>query len=170
VIIMENPMREIRLAKLTLNIGCGQPGEKLEKAKKLLATLTGKKIVETHTSNRTTFGTPKGRAIGCKVTLRGKGLEEFLKRLLDAADYKIRKKSFDKQGNVSFGVHEHIQIPGVKYDPDIGIYGMDVCLTLERRGFRVSRKKNPDKVGKLHRIKPEDAEKWMIQNFNVKVE
>lgn len=165
-----NAMREIRIAKLTLNIGCGEPGEKLDKAKKLLTTLTGKKIVETHTSKRTTFGTPKGRAIGCKITLRGAQVEEFLKRLLDPIDFKINKKAFDAQGNVSFGVKEHIQIPGVKYDPDIGIYGMDVCITLQRKGFRVMRKRNPSKISESHKITPEESQKWLEENFNVKVE
>jgi large subunit ribosomal protein L5 len=153
-----------------LNIGCGEPGEKLDKAKKLLTSLTGKKIVETHTTKRTTFGTPKGRAIGCKITLRGEQVEEFLKRLLDPNDFKINKKAFDKQGNVSFGVKEHIQIPGVKYDPDIGIYGMDVCITLQRKGFRVMRKRNPSKISESHRITPEESQKWLEENFNVKVE
>ena len=84
-----NPMREIKIEKITVNIGCGESGEKLEKAKKLLSILTNKKIVVTNTNDRTTFGMAKGRPIGCKITLRGKDADEFLKRALEAVDKRI---------------------------------------------------------------------------------
>lgn len=165
-----NPMREIRINKVTINIGCDESGEKLERAKKLLHSLTKKKIYTTRTSHRTTFGISKGRPIGCKVTLRGKEAEEFLKKALDAIDKKLSKRIFDAQGNFSFGIKEHIDIPGVKYDPDIGIYGMDVCVTLERRGFRVARKRIKNKLGSEHRIRPEEASEWVVKNFGANVE
>ncbi len=163
-------MKRIRIAKVVLNIGCGEGGEKLERAKKLLEVLVKKKVVITKTKDRTTFGTPKGRPLGCKVTLRGKDAEEFLKRALDAVDFKISKKVFDTQGNFSLGIREHINLAGVKYDPEIGIYGMDVCIGLERPGYRILRKKNPAAIGKQHRIKPSEAEEWVRKNFNVQVE
>lgn len=167
---MMNSMREIRIAKLTINIGCGEPGEKLDKAKRLLEILTEKKVVLTRTSRRTTFGTPKGRTIGCKVTLRGEDADKFLKRALDTVDNTLKQKMFDKQGNFSFGVKEHIHLPGVKYDPEMGIYGMDVCVTLERRGYRVARKRLASKIGENHKIKPEETISWLSKEFNVKVE
>lgn len=165
-----NAMREVRLSKVTLNIGCGEAGEKLERAKKLLGILTGMKIVETKTKDRTTFGTPKGRVIGCKVTLRGKKAEQFLKDALEAVDRKVKKKSFDKEGNFAFGIKEHLDIPKMKYDPDIGIYGMDVCVTLERRGYRVERKRLSSKVGNKHIIKPSEAVEWITKNYGAVVE
>ena len=165
-----NPMREIRIEKVTVNIGCGEAGEKLDKAKKLLADITGKKVVTTRTHKRTTFGMPKNRAIGCKVTFRGKDAEDFLKRALDAVELKLAKRIFDRQGNFSFGVSEHISLPGVRYDPSIGIFGMDVCVTLERRGFRVARKKDARKISRTHMITPEESMEWVMKNFNVKVE
>jgi len=165
-----NTMRDIKIAKVTINIGCGEPGEKLEKAKKLLNILTGKTIVLTSTNKRTTFGTPKGKNIGCKVTLRREDAVAFLKRAFEAAEKRLSEKCFDKQGNFSFGVKEHIDLPGVKYDPDIGIYGMDVCVTLERNGYRVSRKKISTKIGKSHIIKPEEAREWVVKNFGVNLE
>jgi len=164
-----NPMQNIKIEKITLNIGCGEAGEKLEKAKKLLETLTNKKIVITTTHKRTTFGSAKGRPIGCKVTLRGVNAEEFLKKALDAVDFKLSKNVFDKQGSFSFGIKEHISMAGVKYDPDIGIFGMDVCVSLERPGFRIKRKKNPKKIGKRHLIKPEDAMEWLVKNYKVEL-
>jgi len=164
-----NPMQNIQIEKITLNIGCGDSGEKLDKAKKLLEVLTGKKIVITTTHKRTTFGFAKGRPIGCKVTLRGKEAEEFLKKALDSVDFKLNKGVFDKQGSFSFGVKEHISLPGVRYDPDIGIFGMDVCVSLERPGFRVKRKKFSHRVGKKHLIKPEDAMDWIVKNYKVEI-
>jgi large subunit ribosomal protein L5 len=166
---MTNRMKEIRVEKVVVNIGCGTGGEKLDKAKKVLEKLTGKKIVETCTNRRTTFGVAKGRPIGCKVTLRGKDAAEFLKRVLDAVDFKLPESVFDAQGDFSFGVKEHISIPGVRYEPDIGIYGMDVCVRLERRGYRVMRKRNGSAIGNGHRIKPEEARAWAEKNLNIKV-
>ena len=165
-----NPMKEIRIEKVVINIGIGEPGEPLEKASKLIASLTGTKVVKTKTRKRTTFGVGKGRPIGCKTTLRGKHAAEFLSKLLDAVDFKLSPHVFDAQGNFSFGVKEHISIPGVRYDPNIGIYGMDVCVRLERRGYRVARKRMGDKVGASHKITPEEAKEWAIKNLNVKVE
>lgn len=164
-----NPMRNIRIEKVTLNIGCGESGEKLDKAKKLLGILTGKKIVVTHTHDRTTFGMAKGRPIGCKVTMRNKDAEEFLKKAFDAIDFKLSKGVFDRQGSFSFGIKEHIDIPGVKYDPEIGIFGMDVAVTLERAGFNVKRKKFSHSIGKKHLIKPEEAMEWVVNNYKVDV-
>lgn len=166
----ENPMREIRMEKLTINIGCGTGGEKLDKAKKLLEKITGKKVAITNSHSRSTFGVAKGRPLGCMITLRGKDAKEFLKKALDAVDGKLPEKVFDRQGNFSFGIKEQIDIPGVRYDPEIGIYGMDVCMTLERRGYRVKKKRIPHGVGKSHRIKKEESREWAIKNFGAKVE
>ncbi len=108
-------MREIRIEKVVINIGCGEAGEKLERAKKLMEKLIpNRKIVTTQTHGRTTFGMAKGRPIGVAVTLRGKQAADFMKRALDSTGHKLPAKCFDKQGNFSFGVHEHISLPGVK--------------------------------------------------------
>lgn len=162
-------MRDIRIEKVTINIGCGEGGEKLERAKKLLEIIVKKKIVITKAHKRTTFGTTKGRPIGVKVTLRGKDASEFLKKALDSVDFKLPETIFDAQGNFSFGVKEYIDLPGVRYDPEIGIYGMDVSVTLERRGFRVKRKRIDHSIGKKHLITPNEAREWVVKGFGVKV-
>lgn len=156
-----NPMKDLRLEKVTLNMGAGDSAPRLEASKKVLAVLTGKKVVVTKTSKRTTFGTPKKKAIGVKVTLRKKEAVELLQRLMKAVEAKIKPSQFDSSGNFSFGIKEYIHIPGANYDPDIGILGLDVAVTLEKPGFRVKRRaKKKSVVGKGHTISKEEAIKW----------
>jgi len=156
-----NPMKQIQLSKLTLNMGAGDSALKLEASMKAIKTIAGKKVVTTKTTKRTTFGMTKNKAIGVKVTVRGKSAEELLKRLLQAREGKIKPSQFDKYGNFSFGIKEYIHIPGIQYDPDIGILGLDVAVTLERPGFRVRKKRmRKGKVGKTHLITKEEAIEW----------
>ena len=166
----ENPMRNIRIEKVTINIGAGEPGPGLDRARKMLAKISGMKVVTTKTKKRSTFGGGKGRPIGAKVTMRGSRAYEMLKTMLQAVENRLRPSQFDMNGNFSFGIDEYISIPGVKYDPDIGIIGMDVCVTLERPGFRVKRRRNmPRKVGTHHRITREEAMEWARQTLGVTV-
>ncbi len=166
----ENPMRRISMDKLTINIGAGEAGPNLDKGKALLEKTSGSTVVITKTRKRSTFGPAKGRPIGAKVTLRGEKAMELLGKLLQAADNRLKPGQFDRNGNFSFGVKEYIHIPDMKYDPDIGIMGFDVAVTLTRPGFRVSRKRiRPGRIGKSHRITPEEAQKWVIKNFKVEV-
>jgi large subunit ribosomal protein L5 len=163
-------MREIRLAKVTVNMGAGQEAAKLEKCKKIMHTLTGKKIVTTSTHKRSTFGVAKNKPIGVKTTLRGQEAVEFLKKVLQALENRLKESQFDANGNFSFGIHEYINIPGVKYDPDVGILGMDVAITLERPGFRARKRRiRPGKIGKAHLIKKEEAIEWARKNLGVEV-
>ena len=165
-----NPMREIRLEKITINIGAGEAGPKLEMAKKLLEKLTQGKVVVTKTHKRTTFGVGKKRPIGVKITLRGEKAIEFLKNALKANENRLSPAQFDENGNFSIGIKEYIDLPGVKYDPEIGIMGMDVCVTLERPGFRIKKRKVKRKrVGKRHRITKEEAIEWVKKQFEVDV-
>ncbi|MCD6557788.1 MAG: 50S ribosomal protein L5 [Candidatus Aenigmarchaeota archaeon] len=150
-----NPMRKIRIEKIVLNIGCGKDGN-IENAKKILESLTGRKAVVTKTHKRTTFGVGRRRPIGVMVTVR-KNAKELLMRLVEAVDKKLLVKNFDQFGNFSFGVEEYISVPGMNYDPKIGILGFDVCVTLERPGFSIKRKSLSKKVGKKHRISREEA-------------
>jgi large subunit ribosomal protein L5 len=160
-----NPMEEVRLEKITLNIGAGEPGAKLDNAKKLLEKITTKKAMITRTHKRTTFGGPKKRPIGVKITLRGNDAKELLKMLLQGVENKITIPQFDSNGNFSFGIKEYIHIPGMKYDPDIGIIGMDVAVTLKRPGYRVKKRKlKRQKLGKKHILTKDDAMKWAKDN------
>lgn len=152
-------MRQIRLAKVTVNIGVGKSGEPLEKAKKVLEQLTGQKP-SARKARRTIkdFGIRLGEPIACLVTLRGGPAEKFLKRSLEAVGNKLPAESFDDFGNFSFGVREHIEIPGTKYVPELGIFGMTISATLERPGYRVKRRAlRTAKVGKAHLVRKEEA-------------
>ncbi len=166
-----NPMREIKIEKVTLNIGAGKDQSKLDKAVLLLKNIGNKKPVKTFTNKRIQeWGLRPGLPIGCKLTLRKKDAKELLMRLLDAKDNRLTGVQFDNGGNISFGITEYIDIPGVKYDPDIGIMGLQVCITLERPGFRIRRRRlQRKKIPSRHSIKKEEAIDFMKKNFKVEV-
>ncbi len=161
-------MRQIYVSKVTLNIGCGTD-KSPEKAKELLEKLTGRKAVITRTHKRTTFGVARNRPIGAKVTVR-EGAEDLLKRLLKARGNRLKSSNFDNLGNFSFGIEEYILIDGLKYNPDWGIMGMDVCVTLERPGYRVKRRRLSSKIGKSHLITKDEAIEFVKSAFGVEVE
>ncbi len=158
----ENPMREILLDKVVINIGVGESGERHKKAMILLEQLTGQKPVATYaTQTIRNFGIRRGEAIGVKVTLRGQKAMDFLMKALKVKEFKLSARSINA-GNFSFGIQEHIDLPGVDYDPDIGIFGMDVCVVLRRRGYRVARRRRcRSKVGSRHRITKEETIEWL---------
>jgi large subunit ribosomal protein L5 len=163
-----NPMKDIRIAKVTLNMSTGAPGPELEKAKKLLGMITGAKVVKTRTRKRSTFGVARGREIGVMTTLRGEEARELLVRLFKSIDNKVKESQFDESGNFSLGVEEYINIPGVNYDPEIGIMGFDVSVTLERPGYSVrSRRYAKSRVGKGHLITAKEAMEWVKKEFKV---
>ncbi len=161
----------ISIGKVTVNIGVGAAGEKLESAKKLLEEITGQKVIETTTKKRIPkWGVRKNMKIGVKTTLRGEKAMDFLNRALTAAERTIKSKSFDREGNFSFGVKEYIDVPGVKYNPDIGMFGFDVCVTLNKWGFRIKdRKRKKQKVPHKHRITKEEAIDYITKKLNVEV-
>ena len=156
----ENPMREIRVEKVTLNIGCGSDADKLKRAEKLLQIITGQKPLVTKTKDRTTFGMTQKKPIGVKVTMRKEKAKKFLIDALTAVDKELKERQIN-DGNFSFGIKEYIDLPNVNYDPDVGILGMDVCVTLERPGFRVKRKLRTSKIGKKHLITKEETIEWL---------
>src|SRR5918993_3671998 len=165
-----SPMKNIAISKVVINIGVGRSGEPVDKAKRALNVLTGQRPKVCGAKNTVRdFGIHKGEPIGAMVTLRRDKAVEFIKRVIAAKGNIIKASSFDNFGNLSIGIHEHIDIPGTKYDPEIGIFGMDVCLALARPGYRVSRKRNKSNIGKSHRITREDAISFLKQSFGVEI-
>ncbi len=166
-----NPMRAVRIDKVTLNIGIGEPGPRLEKAMKLLQTITSATPVSVKTMKRIpTWGVRPKLRIATKVTLRGKKAEAILDRLLSACDKKIPLSKFDAFGNFSFGIAEYLDIPGVKYDVDIGIIGLEVAVTLVRAGSCVRlRRIKPVRIPLRHRVHREEAVAFISEKFGVSV-
>ena len=107
--------------------------------------------------------------IGCKITLRKGAAAELLKRLMASKENTLLRRQFDSSGNVSFGIPEYIDIADAKYDPKVGVMGLEVAVTLERPGFRVKRRKNGSRVGKRHQITQEDAIEFMKKEFSLKL-
>ena len=166
-----NAMREIHVDKVVVNIGVGEAGERLVKAQKVLEMVTGHKSVQTtsRTINRD-WGIRKGMPLGCKVTLRGDDATEFLKRALPIREMRVPVYSFDKEGNMSFGITDYTDFDGMKYDPEIGIYGMDINVVLRRGGNRITKRALLRRsIPKSHRVDRDEAIQYMKDNFNVQV-
>lgn len=165
-------MRRINVHKVVINIGVGRSGEPLDKAKNALLELTNQQpAVRGAKKTVRDFGIHKGEPIGVVVTLRREPAIEFMKRIIAAKKNVLKASSFDDYGNISVGIHEHIDIPGTKYNPDIGIFGMDVNIVLNRPGYRIAKKSRKSaKIGKTHRINREDAVEFFTQEYGVEVE
>lgn len=162
--------QQIRISKITLNIGVGKDENQLKKGLKLLQLISPQMPVKTVARKRIpAWGLRPGLAIGCKVTLR-KETEALLRRLLAAKENTLQRGNFDLQGNFSFGIPEYIDITGLSYDPELKIMGLEAAVTLERPGYRVVRRKiRPAQVGKRQRITPEQAVQY-VEGLGVKVE
>ena len=167
----KQPMLKPKIEKVVVNISVGKSGEPLEKATKVLKEITGQTPCKrkARTSIRD-FGIRKGESIACIVTLREEGALEFLKKALTVVDQKLSSRSFDGQGNFSFGLKEHIELPGVRYDPDIGIFGMDVCVSVIRPGYRVkNRRKEKAKIGSKHVLTPQESMIFVKDTLGVEI-
>lgn len=160
-----------RVEKITINIGVGEAGERLKKAETVLQSITNHKPVETlsRITNKD-WSLRERMPIGCKVTLRGKDAQDFLKEALKTRENKMAEYSFDEQGNLSFGIPDHTLFKNQKYDPNIGIYGMDICITMEKLGYRIKRRRlQTRKLPERHKVKKEETMKFFSENYNVEV-
>jgi large subunit ribosomal protein L5 len=163
----EHPMLKPRIEKVVVNLNVGKSGEPLEKANKVLKEITWQTPVKKKAKKTIRdFGIREGESIAVVVTLRKQPAIDFLKKVLPVVDNKVSKNSFDTRGNFAFGLKEHIEIPGVKYDPEIGIFGMDVCVTVNRPGQRVKlRKRGAKPIGSKHVLTPEESIAFVKQTL-----
>lgn len=164
-------MRDLHIDKIVINIGVGEAGERLVKAQKVIEMVTGQKSVQTisKTINRD-LGVRIGMPLGCKVTLRGEKAEDFLRKVLEIRENRINEYSFDKEGNMSFGISDYTDFKGMRYDPEIGIFGMDISVVLRRPGSRIStRRCCARKIPMRHRVDRDEAIDFMSKTYGIKV-
>ncbi|MDY6773669.1 MAG: 50S ribosomal protein L5 [Candidatus Nanohaloarchaea archaeon] len=165
-----NEMEEIGVEKVVVNIGVGDVGEDVDRAVDLLETLTGEEAVKTESTDAAQgFGKRSGLNLGAKVTLRGEKAEEFLEKVFEAKNHQVKEQVFDTQGNFSVGVGEYIDMPDVRYEPDIGMEGFDVAVVLERPGARVKKRKEDGEVGKEQKVSREEAKEFVTERFGVEI-
>ncbi|MGY5875830.1 MAG: 50S ribosomal protein L5 [Candidatus Thorarchaeota archaeon] len=164
------PMRKPEVSKVVIDI-CAGGGEPLDRATTILEDLTGQSPVQSRAKQTVRdFGIRRKEAIAVRVTLRHKKAEEFLARTLQAKDNVLLLKNWDDDGNFAFGIAEHINIPDVKYDPQLGIQGMNITVCIERPGFRVKRRRRRrSKIPYRHRLTPEESMVFVIEKFGIEI-
>jgi large subunit ribosomal protein L5 len=164
-------MRDIYIDKVVVHMGVGESGEKLVKAENIMKTITNQKSLRTIAKKtQPAFNIRKGAPIGCKVTLRGKTARDFFETSLKIIEKTLFESQLDTSGNFSFGIEEHTDFPGMSYDPQIGIYGMDVNVVLERRGIRITRRRmEQKKLPAKQRVSKQDAIAFLKEKYQVEV-
>merc|ERR1712096_256088 len=163
----ENKMRDIRISKLCVNICVGESADRLTRAAKVLEQLTGQSPVFSKARFTVrSFGIRRNEKIACRVTVRGPKAEEILESGLKVKEYELKKGNFSADGCFGFGIQEHIDL-GIKYDPSIGIFGMDFFVVLDRPGSRVSKRRRcRAHIGASHKLHKEDAQRWFQQVYD----
>ena len=163
-------MQEIFIEKVVINMGVGSEPDRLKKGEQIIKLITNRKPIKTSGQKRIPdWGVRPGVPLGLKVTLRNKAAKDLLEEAFRAKDNQMNAKSFDNEGNFGFGIREHIDLPGIKYDPKLGIMGFDVLVTLKKKGFRVKmRKIKKEKIGQKQRVKREEAQEF-VRSMGVEV-
>jgi len=164
-------MRDVYIDKIVVHMGVGESGEKLVKAENIMKTITKQTPIRSIAKKtQPAFSIRKGAPIGCKVTLRGKPARDFFETSLKIVDKTLFESQLDTSGNFSFGIEEHTDFPGMSYDPQIGIYGMDVNVVLERRGIRITRRRmEQKKLPAKQRVSKQDAIAFLKEKYQVEV-
>jgi large subunit ribosomal protein L5 len=166
-----NLMQRPRIEKVVLNISVGQSGEPLQQAMSVLKDLTGQNPSQRLAKRSIRdWGVHRREPIACLVTLRNEAAVAFLKRAFDAVDRRLPRSSFDLNGNFAFGLSKHIDLPGVRYDPDLGIVGMDISVAMGKLGYRVKRRRlGKAHVGKKQKLTRDEAIEHIQDAFGLEI-
>ncbi|MDO8508421.1 MAG: 50S ribosomal protein L5 [Nanoarchaeota archaeon] len=166
-LVQENSSRKVKIEKVVLSVGAVE--KELEKAKKLLELISGMKVQILTTQKRIpNFNVRPGLEVGARVTIRGEKAIQLLKRLLVAIGNSLFEDQIS-QNHFSFGIREYIEIPGIEYQRDIGIRGLNITVNFIRHGVRVKRKKiKTGKLPKKQHVAEEEIIKFMEDNFQTK--
>lgn len=164
-----NPYRKVRVIKIVVNAGVGESGEPRTKAERVLAMVTQQKPVATRArSTNRDFGIRAGQEIGAKVTLRGTAAAEFLDRAFEARDRQLDPLSIDRNGSFSFGIADYTDFTGMKYDPQIGIVGLDVCVEMGRAGWRVRERRLANRpIPRTLRATREETRAFLAERYRL---
>lgn len=167
----ENPMRSPIVEKVVVHMCVGESGQHLVDAENILKQITKQVVIRSFAKMTIpAFGIKKKEPIGCKVTLRKQNAQRFLKLSFPIIQNILKKSQFDINGNVSYGIEEHTDFEGMKYDPNIGVFGMDVIIVLKRPGQRIStRRIKMRKIPQSHRMNSRDAIVFFEKNYNIEV-
>jgi large subunit ribosomal protein L5 len=167
----DNVMRIPRIDKVVVHIGVGESGQRLVNAEGILKAIAKQGPVRSIAKKTLpTFGIKKREPIGTKLTLRGKAAEDFLIVALKAAGNVLKQAQFDANGNFSFGIEEHTDFPGMRYDPEIGIFGMDVSVAMVRPGYRIARRRVAQrKIPTRQRLGQTDTMDYISKKFGVEI-
>jgi large subunit ribosomal protein L11e len=163
----KNVMRQLRILKLCVNIGVGESGDRLTRAAKVLEQLTGQSPVFSKARYTVrSFGIRRNEKIAVHCTVRGEKAEEILEKGLKVKEYELARRNFSTSGSFGFGINEHIDL-GIRYDPGIGIYGMNFFVVLGRAGFNINKRKTQrGRVGAPHRTGKDEAIKWFQTKYS----
>lgn len=162
-----NPMQKVKIHKLSINLCVGESGDRLNKAAKVLEQLTGQ--VPRFGKSRLTirsFGIRRNERIAAHVTVRGDKAMDILSNALKIVEYELKESCFSETGTFGFGIKEHIDL-GMKYDPAIGIFGMDFIVVLGKPGLRVRKRvRCRQNLGRKQRVSKEEAKQWFVDTFD----
>ena len=164
-------MRDVYIDKVVVHMGVGEAGEKLVKAENIMKAITKQTPIRSIAkTTQPAFSVRRGMPIGCTVTLRGKPARDFIATALKVVQNTIFESQFDKSGNFAFGIEEHTDFPNMSYDPQVGIFGMDVNVVLERKGIRITRRRmEQKKLPAKQRVNKTDAIAFLKEKYQVEV-
>ncbi|MGC8623203.1 MAG: 50S ribosomal protein L5 [Candidatus Micrarchaeia archaeon] len=160
-------MDDIYIDKVVVNIGIGQTEQQFQNAKMLIKLLTGREATQSKARKRDpSIGVKKGQVIGAMVTLRKKAAYDMLAKALDASNNIINERKINNN-TLSFGIKEYIDFAGVKYDPKIGMLGMNIHAHFARKGLRVERRKRArSRCGEKHKtVEKQEIIDYLAKNF-----